>query len=110
MRIAKYVIYDILRNRFVLVYTVFLLIITLSLFSLDSDPGKAMLSVLNIVLLAVPLISIVFTTGRRDSFTPTRAQQARKTLKSNAVWQHQKSARARTCRMVGRRAANVGLL
>lgn len=55
-------------------------------------------------------ISIVFTTGRRDSFTPTRAQQARKTLKSNAVWQHQKSARARTCRMVGRRAANVGLL
>ncbi|HQQ98772.1 MAG TPA: ABC transporter permease subunit [Cyclobacteriaceae bacterium] len=62
MRIAKYVMYDILRNRFVLVYTLFLVIVTLSLFSLDSDPGKAMLSVLNIVLLAVPLISIVFTT------------------------------------------------
>jgi len=62
IRIAKYVVYDILRNRFVLLYTVLLLLITLSMFSLDSDPGKSTLSLLNIVLLVVPLVSIIFTT------------------------------------------------
>lgn len=62
IKIGKYVVYDILRNRFVLLYAVFLLLVTLSMFSLDSDPGKATLSLLNIILLVVPLVSIIFTT------------------------------------------------
>jgi Cu-processing system permease protein len=62
IKIAKYVVYDILRNRFVLLYAVLLLIITFGLLSLDSDPGKSTLSLLNIILLVVPLISIIFTT------------------------------------------------
>lgn len=62
IRIAKYVAYDLMRSRFVIAYTIVLGAITFSLFSLDSDPGKSTLSLLNIVLLAVPLVSIVFTT------------------------------------------------
>ncbi len=62
IKIAKYVIYDILRNWFVILYTLFLLVVTCSMFSLDSDPGKASLSLLNIILLVVPLVSIIFTT------------------------------------------------
>ncbi len=62
IKIAKYVLYDILRNRFVMLYTLFLLVVTLSMFSLDTDPGKATLSLLNIILLVVPLVSIIFTT------------------------------------------------
>lgn len=62
IRIGKYVIYDIVRNRFVLLYAVFLLVVTLSMFSLDSDSGKSTLSLLNIVLLVVPLVSVIFTT------------------------------------------------
>lgn len=62
IRITKHALYDILRNRFVLLYALFLLVITFSLFSLDSDPGKAVLSLLNIVLMVVPLVSIIFTT------------------------------------------------
>ncbi len=62
IRITKHVLYDILRNRFVIFYTLFLLIITFSLFSLDSDAGKASLSLLNIILLVVPLVSVIFTT------------------------------------------------
>jgi Cu-processing system permease protein len=62
LRITKYVIYDIVRNRFVLAYTALLVVLSVSMFSLDSDPAKAMLSLLNLVLLAVPLVSIVFTT------------------------------------------------
>ncbi|MBK5277692.1 MAG: ABC transporter permease subunit [Bacteroidia bacterium] len=62
IKIAKYIMYDILRNRFVMLYTLFLLLVTFSMYSLDTDPGKATLSLLNIILLVVPLVSIIFTT------------------------------------------------
>lgn len=61
-RVIKYVFYDILRTRFILLYTALLLISTFALFQLDSDSGKVVMSLLNIVLMVVPLISIVFTT------------------------------------------------
>lgn len=62
LKIAKYALLDILRNRFVIFYTLFLLFVSLSMFSLDSDSGKATLSLLNIILMVVPLVSIIFTT------------------------------------------------
>jgi Cu-processing system permease protein len=62
IRVIKYVFYDILRTRFILLYTALLLISTFALFQLDSDPGKVVMSLLNIVLMVVPLVSIVFTT------------------------------------------------
>lgn len=58
----KYVFYDILRTRFILLYTIFLLVSTIALFQIDSDPAKVVMSLLNIVLMVVPLVSIVFTT------------------------------------------------
>ena len=61
-RIVRYIFYDILRTRFILLYTLFLLISTFALFQLDSDAGKVVLSLLNVVLMVVPLISVVFTT------------------------------------------------
>jgi Cu-processing system permease protein len=61
-RVIKYVFYDILRTRFILFYTLLLLISTFAMFQLDSDPGKVVMSLLNIVLMVVPLVSIVFTT------------------------------------------------
>lgn len=61
-RVIKYIFYDLLRTRFILLYTAFLLISTFALFQLDSDSGKIVLSLLNIVLIVIPLISIVFTT------------------------------------------------
>jgi Cu-processing system permease protein len=61
-RVIKYVFYDILRTRFILLYTALLLVSTFAMFQLDSDPGKVVMSLLNIVLMVVPLVSIVFTT------------------------------------------------
>jgi Cu-processing system permease protein len=61
-RIVRYIFIDILRTRFTMLYTLFLLISTFALFHLDSDPGKVVLSLLNVVLMVVPLVSIVFTT------------------------------------------------
>ncbi|HLT80221.1 MAG TPA: ABC transporter permease subunit [Cyclobacteriaceae bacterium] len=61
-RIVRYIFIDILRTRFTMLYTLFLLISTMALYHLDSDPGKVVLSLLNVVLMVVPLVSIVFTT------------------------------------------------
>lgn len=60
-KIIKYVITDILRNKIVLAYTFFLLAISFSVFSLEDNPTKGMLSLLNIILIVIPLISIIFS-------------------------------------------------
>lgn len=61
-RIIKYVFYDILRTRFIVLYTGLLFICTFALYQIDSDASKVVMSLLNIVLMVIPLISIVFTT------------------------------------------------
>ncbi|UEG50134.1 ABC transporter permease [Ferruginibacter lapsinanis] len=59
-KIIKYVIIDILRNKIVLAYTVFLLLISFSIFNLEDNSAKGLLSLLNIILIVVPLVSILF--------------------------------------------------
>jgi Cu-processing system permease protein len=61
-KILKYVIMDIVRNRIVLAYTLFLLVISFSVFNLEDNATKGLLSLLNIILIVVPLISIIFST------------------------------------------------
>lgn len=62
IKIAKYVVLDIVRNRFVLLYTFFLFLVTFCMFSLEGNSEKAILSLLNIILMVVPLVSVIFTT------------------------------------------------
>lgn len=62
LKIAKYVLYDILKNKVMIAYTVFLLVVSMSLFQMEENSSKAMLSLLNIVLIVVPLVSLVFST------------------------------------------------
>ena len=45
-----------------LVYTLFLLAASLSVFSLEDNISKGLLSLLNIILIIVPLVSIIFST------------------------------------------------
>ncbi len=61
-KIIKYVIADILRNKIVIAYTAFLLVMSLSVFNLEDNASKGLLSLLNVVLLIVPLVSMVFST------------------------------------------------
>ena len=61
-KIIKYVITDILRNRIVLVYTLFLLAASFSVFSLEDNSSKGLLGLLNVILIVVPLVSIIFST------------------------------------------------
>jgi Cu-processing system permease protein len=62
MKLSRYVLYDIVRSKVILAYTLFLFIVSVSLFRMEENNGKAMLSLLNIVLIVVPLISMIFST------------------------------------------------
>lgn len=61
-KIIKYVVIDIMRNRIMIAYTILLLLISFSVFNLEDNPEKGLLSLLYIILIIVPLISIVFAT------------------------------------------------
>jgi Cu-processing system permease protein len=62
MKLSRYVLYDILRSKIIIAYTLFLLVISCSMFQMEENSSKAMLSLLNIVLIVLPLVSLVFTT------------------------------------------------
>jgi len=62
IQLVKYIFYDILRSRFVLLYMIFLLLTGIGMFQLDSDTSKVVLSLMNILLIVVPLVSVIFTT------------------------------------------------
>jgi Cu-processing system permease protein len=62
LKLSKYIFYDIIRNKVVLAYTVFLLLVSFLLFNLEENSSKAILSLLNIQLITIPLISMIFTT------------------------------------------------
>ena len=62
LKLSRYVLYDILRSKVVIAYTVFLFLVSFSFFQLEENNSKAIMSLLNIVLIVVPLISMIFTT------------------------------------------------
>ena len=66
MRIARkilaYQLRDIARNRWVVGYTVVLLVLTETLFRLGGSGDRAILSLLNLVLIFVPLVALTFGT------------------------------------------------
>lgn len=60
-KIFKYVVIDILRNKIMIAYTLLLLVLSFSIFNLEDNSAKGLLSLLNIVLIIVPLVSILFS-------------------------------------------------
>jgi len=85
-KIIKYVMTDILRNRIVLVYTVFLLVTSFSVFSLEDNNSKGLLSLLNIILLIVPLVSIIFSTIYVYNSAEFIELLVSQPLKRKAIW------------------------
>lgn len=61
-RIVKYIIIDILRSKIVLFYTILLSILSWSVFLLEDNAQKGVLTLLNLLLLNVPLFAIIFST------------------------------------------------
>lgn len=61
-KIVKYVLLDILRNKILISYTLLLFAITMTMLLLGDNKTKVLLSLLNIVLIVLPLVSIIFST------------------------------------------------
>lgn len=61
-KIFKYVVFDILRSKLIISYTILLFAITFGIIYTGKDVSKAVVSLLNIVILIVPLVSIIFGT------------------------------------------------
>lgn len=62
IRILKYVVIDILKNKIIIAYTLMLALFSWSAFGLEDNAAKGVLTVLNLVLLTVPLMSVLFAT------------------------------------------------
>lgn len=62
LKLSRYILYDIVRSRIIIAYALFLFIVSVSMFQMEENSSKALLSLLNIVLIVLPLVSLVFTT------------------------------------------------
>jgi len=61
-RIIKIILFDILRNKIVVAYTIILAILSWGSFALEDNAAKGILTILNVILFTVPLVSILFST------------------------------------------------
>ncbi|MGL2962812.1 ABC transporter permease subunit [Flavobacterium sp. RSB2_4_14] len=61
-RIIKIILLDILRSKIVVTYTIILAVLSWSSFALEDNAAKGILTILNVILLTVPLVSILFST------------------------------------------------
>ncbi|MBL0014223.1 MAG: ABC transporter permease subunit [Flavobacterium sp.] len=61
-RIIKIIFFDILKNKTLLVYTLILGLLSWSSFGLEDNSSKGLLTILNVILFTVPLVSILFAT------------------------------------------------
>lgn len=61
-RVIKYIISDILRNKIIIAYTLFLFLLSMGMFVMEDVPEKSLTSLLTINLILIPLVSVMFST------------------------------------------------
>lgn len=61
-KIIKIIFLDILKSKIVIAYTIILAILSWSSFALEGNTSKGILTILNVILFTVPLVSILFST------------------------------------------------
>ncbi len=61
-KMIKYILADILKNKIVIAYTLVLFVLSFSIFTFEDSATKGVLSLLNLLLFIVPLVSVIFST------------------------------------------------
>ncbi len=61
-KITRFVITDIVRNKIMIVYALLLAALSWGVFSMEDNVSKGMLTILNLILLNVPLVAVIFST------------------------------------------------
>lgn len=59
LKVMRFAFFDLLRSRWMIVYTLFFLLTTAGLLYFGDDPSQAALSSLNLVLLIIPLVALM---------------------------------------------------
>jgi len=89
-KILRYQLRDIVRNRWVLAYALMLGVLTEALYRLGGDGGRAVLSLLNVVLILVPLVALTFGTlylyGAREFIELLLAQPVGRRAMFAGLW------------------------
>jgi Cu-processing system permease protein len=85
-KIVKYVILDILRNRIIIGYTLLLMALSFSVFNMETNASKGVLSLLNVILIIVPLVSIIFSTIYIYNATEFIELLVSQPLKRSYIW------------------------
>lgn len=61
-KIVKIIFLDILKNKIVIAYMLMLAVLSWSSFALEDNSAKGLLTILNVILFTVPLVSVLFAT------------------------------------------------
>lgn len=73
LKISKYQLNDVIRSKWSIIYSSFFLIVTYGLINFTYEPSKVLITLMNIIIILIPLISIVFCTiylyNNKDSIT-----------------------------------------
>lgn len=82
LKVVRYELRNVVRNRWVIAYATFFLVLTTLLLRLGGSTPRALLSLLNVVVLFIPLVTIVFGTiywhGSREFTELLLAQPVRR--------------------------------
>ncbi len=90
IKIARFTLRDLLRNRWSIAYLLFFLVVTEGLLRMVAEPSKVMLSLMNFTLFLIPLVCIIFGTlyfyDSREFFKLLLAQPIRRSVVYLGVW------------------------
>ena len=86
IRVLKYVALDILKNKIIIAYAVILALFSWSTFSLEDNADKGILSLLSIILMTVPLMSVLFSTIYIYNSSEFVELLASHPVKRSAIW------------------------
>jgi Cu-processing system permease protein len=62
LKIVKYELHDVIRSKWLILYSLFFLFVTDGLFRFGGDSSSVIVSLMNVVLFIIPLVSIIFGT------------------------------------------------
>lgn len=85
-RIIKIIFLDILKNKIIVAYTLILAILSWSSFGLEDNSSKGLLTILNIILFTVPLVSILFATIYLYNSSEFIELLLSQPIKRNKIW------------------------
>lgn len=85
-RVAAYIFLDILRNKVVLIYTLALSAMGWGVFAMEDTAAKGVLTILNVLLLIVPLVALVVATIYMYNSTEFIELMVSQPMKRSTLW------------------------